>query len=174
MKAITAPPCFIGPGGRGIFTPSAAMLPVVSWALGEPGVVATPPLVLGALAYQTVVVAFVSYLAWFWLIRSYPASQLAAFSFLTPLLGVLAGGLLLGERITAALIAAMAFVGLGIYLVNRRPAAAALPERSVPRESPLPFPPPQAGEGEINGPEERGMFPSPVRSARSCSRPGPR
>ena len=24
MKAMTLPPCFIGPGGRGIFTPSAA------------------------------------------------------------------------------------------------------------------------------------------------------
>lgn len=98
---------------------SALLLPFVSLALGEPGVVALTPLVLAAVAYQTVVVAFASYLAWFWLVANYPAGRLAAFSFLTPLFGVLAGAVLLEERISVALAAALGLVVLGIWLVNR-------------------------------------------------------
>ena len=100
---------------------SALVLPVVSVALGEPGIVALTPLVLACLAYQIVVVAFASYLAWFWLVAHYPAGRLAAFSFLTPLFGVLAGALLLSEKVTAALAIALALVAAGIWLVNRPP-----------------------------------------------------
>jgi drug/metabolite transporter (DMT)-like permease len=103
---------------------SALVLPFVSLALGEPGVIALTPLALASLAYQTVLVAFASYLAWFWLVANYPAGRLAAFSFLTPLFGVLAGALLLGERISAALMIALLLVVLGIWLVNRPPKAA--------------------------------------------------
>ena len=39
------------------------------------------PVVIGALAYQAVVVAFASYLTWFWLLERYPASAIAALSF---------------------------------------------------------------------------------------------
>jgi len=101
---------------------SAAALPLISLLLGETGVMDLTPLVLASMAYQIVIVAFASYLAWFWLISHYPAGRLAAFSFLTPLFGVLAGGLLLGERISGVLVLAMALVCFGIYLVNRRPA----------------------------------------------------
>ena len=47
---------------------------------------------------------------------------LAAFTFLTPLFGVMAGGLLLNEPLTLILLLALGLVGTGIYLVNR-PAA---------------------------------------------------
>ena len=103
---------------------SALVLPCVSLALGEPGIVALTPLVLASLAYQTVLVAFASYLAWFWLVAHYPAGRLAAFSFLTPLFGVLAGALLLSERISPALAVALVLVVLGIWLVNRPPKSA--------------------------------------------------
>ena len=59
------------------------------------------------------------YLAWFWLVRHYPASRLASFTFLTPLFGVIAGGTLLREPITGLLLLALVLVGSGIYLVNR-------------------------------------------------------
>mgnify|MGYP002078448188 CR=1 FL=1 len=99
---------------------SALVLPFVSLALGEPGIVAATPLVLASLAYQTVL-AFASSLAWFWLVVHYPAGRLSAFSFLTPLFGVLAGALLLSERVSSALAAALVLVVLGIWLVNRPP-----------------------------------------------------
>lgn len=86
----------------------------------EPGFTHPTPLVIVALAYQAVIVAFVSYLIWFWLLQRYAASGLASFSFWTPLFGVLAGWLVLGDRLTGHLGVAAALVAAGIYLVNRR------------------------------------------------------
>ena len=97
---------------------SAAVLPGVAVLLGEPGVFAPTPLVWASLAFQTVVVAGASYLGWFWLIRHYPATRLSSFSFLTPVLGVVAGGVLLGEPLTLAVFVALGLVGLGIWLAN--------------------------------------------------------
>jgi drug/metabolite transporter (DMT)-like permease len=98
---------------------SAVVLPLGSLIKGEPGIFLMTPLIAGSLVYQTVWVAFVTYLAWFWLIRHYPPSRLASFTFLTPLFGVLAGGLLLSEPITGGLLLALVLVGVGIFLVNR-------------------------------------------------------
>jgi len=101
---------------------SAVVLPLGSVAMGEPGIIQMTPLIAGCLVYQIVWVAFITYLAWFWLVRHYPASRLASFTFLTPLFGVLAGGMLLHESVTAMLLLSLVLVGTGIYLVNR-PAA---------------------------------------------------
>jgi len=98
---------------------SAAILPVASWLKGEPGIVLLTPLIVSSIIYQTVWVAFVTYLAWFWLVRHYPPSRLASFTFLTPLVGVLAGGFFLNEPISPMLIVSLVLVGAGIYLVNR-------------------------------------------------------
>lgn len=92
----------------------------LSALIGERGVTAVTGPVVAAIAYQSVIVAFVSYLIWFWLLQRYPASGLAAFSFWTPLFGVLAGWLVLGENLTGNLGAAAVLVAGGIYLVNRR------------------------------------------------------
>jgi drug/metabolite transporter (DMT)-like permease len=98
---------------------SAVALPLASVAMGEPGPRLTP-LVSGSLAFQIVGVASASYLAWFWLVRHYPATRLSSFSFLTPVMGVLAGALLLGEPLTPGVLAALALVGAGIWLANTR------------------------------------------------------
>jgi drug/metabolite transporter (DMT)-like permease len=76
-------------------------------------------IVLGALAYQTLLTAFFSYVLWFWMIHTYPVSRLAAFIFMAPLFGVLLGAVLQGDPITFQLMVGMACVGGGIYLVNR-------------------------------------------------------
>lgn len=104
---------------------SVLLIPL-SLAVGEPGFTSPTATELFAYAYSTVGVAFVSYLAWFWLIAHYPASLLSGFSFLAPLLGVVAGGILLDEQITASLWAALVLVAIGIYLINRTPRAAAV------------------------------------------------
>lgn len=98
---------------------SATALPLASVLIGEPGVVALTPLALASLAYQGAMVAFASYLAWFWLLTRYLAGRLSVFSFLTPLFGVLAGALVLAEPLRAPFLLALALVGAGIYLVNR-------------------------------------------------------
>ncbi len=72
------------------------------------------------LAFQTVIVSFVSYLVWFWLLRHYPATRVASFTLLTPIFGLFAGAWILSEPVTARLLVALAAVAGGIALVNRR------------------------------------------------------
>lgn len=103
---------------------SAATLPFASWLLNEPGVVRLSTTAVLCLIFLTVWVAAVTYLAWFWLIRHYPAPRVASFTFTTPIFGVLAGWLILDESLTPSLLVAMVLVAAGIYLVNRiRPLA---------------------------------------------------
>ena len=104
---------------------SAVALPALSAAMGERGVFAPTAVVWASLAFQAVVVAGASYLAWFSLIRRYPATRLSSFSFLTPVLGVLAGGIILSEPLTPVVFAALALVGMGIWVANSPRLAAA-------------------------------------------------
>jgi len=97
---------------------SALTLPIVSITMGEPGVVRATPLAVASLAYQGVIVAFASYLTWFWLLTKYLAARLSVFTFLTPLFGVLCGVVFLAEPITPAFLASALLVAGGIALVN--------------------------------------------------------
>ena len=99
---------------------SAVMLAALAVAFGEHGVTKLTPVVVLSLLYQCVIVAFASFLAWFWLLTRYLASRLSVFSFLTPLFGVAAGVILLGEPVTAAFLGAAVLVGAGIFLVNSK------------------------------------------------------
>jgi len=76
-------------------------------------------LVLASLFYQSVVVAFASFLVWFWLIHRHPVSRLAAFTFMAPLFGVILGGLVLDEPVTLLIWVGVACVAGGLYAVNR-------------------------------------------------------
>jgi drug/metabolite transporter (DMT)-like permease len=75
---------------------------------------------MASLFLQSVIIAAASYLFWFWLLRHYLASKVSAFSFLTPMFGLLFGFFLAGDPINSSLIAAFSSIVLGIYLVNRR------------------------------------------------------
>jgi len=99
---------------------SGLLLPALSMAMGAPGVIRFSAMAIACLAFQGVVVAFASYLAWFWLLTRYLGNQLAVFSFLTPLFGVAFGVLLLDEPVTGAFVTAVILVGAGIALVSRR------------------------------------------------------
>jgi drug/metabolite transporter (DMT)-like permease len=82
-------------------------------------IVAMPSAVaLGSLAYQTIVVG-TTFSVWFALIVKFSASRLSAFTFLTPLFGVAAGHLVLGEPLTPAFAIAVLLVAAGLILVNR-------------------------------------------------------
>jgi drug/metabolite transporter (DMT)-like permease len=77
-------------------------------------------LILLSIAYQGIIVAFMSYLLWFFLVHSYPVSRLSAFTFLTPIFATLAGVVLLNEPLTFRVILALILVSIGIYIVNRK------------------------------------------------------
>jgi drug/metabolite transporter (DMT)-like permease len=71
-----------------------------------------------SLIFQSLVVCFASYLAWFWLLKHYSASQLGVFSFLTPIFGVALGVGLLKEQLDFSFIIGAALVIAGIILVS--------------------------------------------------------
>lgn len=73
-----------------------------------------------ALGYQCVVVAFASYLTWYWLVTKYPVGKLSAFTLLTPLIGVVAGWALLGDSLGWPIAAGLCCVVVGLWIVNRR------------------------------------------------------
>lgn len=102
---------------------SAPLLFAMSFAFEDPIVSGFSLVTAFSVFYQCIIVAFLSYIAWFELIRRYPVSLLHAFSFFTPILGVfLSGILIMNEFISPVLVAALILVSLGMFLVNHRPA----------------------------------------------------
>ncbi|HEX4985051.1 MAG TPA: DMT family transporter [Burkholderiales bacterium] len=99
---------------------SSVTMPVASRLMGEHGVSAFTPIAVACLVYQGAIVAFATYLAWFWLLSRYLGGRLAVFGFLTPLFGVIMGAVVLGEPLRPVFLAALAMVGAGIWLVNAR------------------------------------------------------
>ena len=101
---------------------SAPFLLITSFIL-EDTIIWSTSLTLGiSLFYQCIIVAFLSYLVWFVLVSRYPVSLMHAFSFFTPVFGVLCSGMLiLGEAISPKLIMALALVSMGMVLVNYQP-----------------------------------------------------
>jgi drug/metabolite transporter (DMT)-like permease len=73
-----------------------------------------------SLLYQSLIVAFITYFAWFKLIHEYSVSRLSAFTFFTPIFGVLFGVLFLNEELTHSLMIGLPMVSLGIFFVNWR------------------------------------------------------
>jgi drug/metabolite transporter (DMT)-like permease len=71
-----------------------------------------------SLVYQSVIVAFASYLVWFKLIHVYPVARLSVFTFLTPIFGVASGVIFLGEELTKGLVLGLVCVCIGIYGTN--------------------------------------------------------
>jgi drug/metabolite transporter (DMT)-like permease len=99
---------------------SAVTLPLLSLYLGENWHVQWSVFTIISMLVQTVVGAFASYLTWMWLLGRYPAARMSAFVFLTPVVALVLGTLWLGETFTTTLLLAVALVGAGIVLVNRK------------------------------------------------------
>lgn len=98
---------------------SAPMMAIGAVIFGEQVNAMPSAIALGALAYQTFWVVSITYIVWFALILRYSASRLSAFTFLTPIFGVAAGHLVLGEPLTPAFAIAVLLVAAGLILVNR-------------------------------------------------------
>ena len=101
---------------------TAVVAPLLSLALGESWSLHYSGYAWMSIALQTAIGAFASYLAWMWMLRHYPATQLSSFTFLTPLFALLFGIVLLHERLTSDLLVALAAVATGIVLVSRKKA----------------------------------------------------
>ena len=99
---------------------AAILLLPLAWWNGDTRTVVTSPALWWNLAFQTVVVGFASFLIWFWLMRTYLASRMSIFSFLTPLFGVAFGVLFLSEPLDPAFVIGSILVLAGITCVNLR------------------------------------------------------
>jgi drug/metabolite transporter (DMT)-like permease len=86
---------------------------------GQAAAVSMTRVAWASLLFQGVVVSFASYLAWFWLLRRYLASQVSVFSFMTPLFGVTFGVVVLHEPVDGFFAAGAVLVLLGITVVSR-------------------------------------------------------
>jgi drug/metabolite transporter (DMT)-like permease len=71
------------------------------------------------MAWQSIWVVGLTFLLWFGLVRTYSASKLSAFTFITPLFGVAAGYFIMHDTLTVAFGVAALLVVAGLYLVNR-------------------------------------------------------
>lgn len=98
---------------------SAPLLALGSFFLGETLTKMPSPMVLASLAYQAIWVVGITFLLWYVLMKTYAASKLTAFTFVTPLFGVAAGHIVLNEPISVAFAVACAFVIAGLFLVNK-------------------------------------------------------
>ncbi len=74
----------------------------------------------GIFAFQILVVVCAGFLTWFYVLSVYPASDMASFSFLAPLFGVLFGWIIFDDQLSWNIVIALALVGIGIVLVNRK------------------------------------------------------
>lgn len=97
---------------------SAPLLLLASLAFGP--LLRAPEMIhwLG-LGVQIVVIVSAGFLFWLWLLSIYPASSVAAFSFLTPVFGVALGWFVLGEDVGPGILVALVLVCVGLVLINR-------------------------------------------------------
>lgn len=101
---------------------SGPMLCALSWIVGEAGLTNPSPLHWSAFGFTVVFVGFAAFTMTNWLYMRYPASRVIAFLMLTPVFGVVAAHILLGEPIGLTLVAGLILVVAGLWQVNRRPA----------------------------------------------------
>ncbi len=99
-----------------------ALMCLMAWLIGERGITDLSLLVLGSFGYTVVFVAFITFTSSLWLMTRYPASRVMAFLMLTPVFGVGAGVMLLGEPLTPHLAIGVVVVIVGLWLVNRQTA----------------------------------------------------
>jgi O-acetylserine/cysteine efflux transporter len=83
-----------------------------------------------AVFYLAVIVQIVSYAIWYRLLRLYPVNQVMPITLLCPVLGVLSGVVLLGERLTWPIVigGAATLAGVAIIMLWRRAPPAAAPK----------------------------------------------
>ena len=98
---------------------SVPILAFAAWFSGETLTRIPGALALSLLVYQAIWVVGLTFLIWFALVQTYSASKLSAFTFITPLFGVVASYFILHDTLTLAFGAAAVLVIAGLYLVNR-------------------------------------------------------
>jgi drug/metabolite transporter (DMT)-like permease len=125
---VKATPLIRAPAEKGLgyqVTLSIPILILAAWFRDEQLTHMPSTLSLTLLAYQAFWVVGLTFTLWFALVKAYSASKLSAFTFITPLFGVVASYFILHDTLTLAFGAAALLVVAGLYLVNRPESARA-------------------------------------------------
>ncbi len=134
---VKATPLLTAPAEKALGYQVAVSIPILAsaaWLSGETLTRVPGPLALSLMAYQAIWVVGLTYLLWVALVKTYSASKLSAFTFITPLFGVVASYFIMHDTLTLAFGAAALLVIAGLYLVNRPDVSAPklVPDPNVP------------------------------------------
>ena len=110
---------------------SIPILGAAAWFSGETISHMPSLLSISLLAYQAFWVVGITFMLWFALVKTYSPSKLSAFTFITPLFGVVAAYFIMKDSLTIAFGAAALLVIAGLYLVNK-PETKLVPDPNVP------------------------------------------
>ena len=127
---VKATPLLRAPPEKALGYQVALSIPILgfaAWISGETLTRVPGPLALSLMAYQAFWVVGLTFLIWFALVKTYSASKLSAFTFITPLFGVVASYVIMHDTLTPVFGAAAVLVIAGLYLVNRPSPVAPVP-----------------------------------------------
>ena len=119
---VKATPLLMAPAEKALGYQVAVSIPILAlaaWLSGETLTRVPGTLALSLMAYQAIWVVGLTYLLWVALVKTYSASKLSAFTFITPLFGVVASYFIMHDALTLAFGAAALLVIAGLYMVNR-------------------------------------------------------
>ncbi len=106
---------------------SIPILGGAAWLFGESITHMPSSLSIGLMAFQAIWVVGTTFMLWFALVKTYSASKLSAFTFITPLFGVVGSYFIMHDTLSLAFGAAALLVIAGLFLVNRPSQTAAAP-----------------------------------------------
>jgi drug/metabolite transporter (DMT)-like permease len=122
------------PAEKGLGYQVALSIPILglaAWISGERITHVPSALSLSLLSYQAVWVVGLTFTLWFALVKTYSASKLSAFTFVTPLFGVVASYFIMHDQLTLVFGVAALLVIAGLYLVNK-PDPKVAPDPNLP------------------------------------------
>ncbi|EJN14260.1 DMT(drug/metabolite transporter) superfamily permease [Bradyrhizobium sp. YR681] len=106
---------------------SIPILGLAAWLFGETIPHTPSPQSIALVAFQAIWVVGTTFTLWFALVKAYSASKLSAFTFITPLFGVVGSYFIMHETLSLTFGAAAVLVIAGLFLVNRPSQSAAAP-----------------------------------------------
>ena len=75
---------------------------------------------LWGLLFQSIVVVAGGFLFWLWLVSIYPGSDVASFSFLSPIFAMFFGWMLLNDQVNYTFVLSAILVVFGLFCINKK------------------------------------------------------
>jgi len=93
-------------------------LTLAGLAAGEASRFHLTPTGIGAMVYLIIFGSLIGYSAYIYLLQKWPAARVGTYAYVNPVIAVLLGALILGEKLTFSVLGATAVILLGVLLVQ--------------------------------------------------------